>query len=106
LLQNFKANTVGGESPQLIGDDMRITNQGVLLDEVYDVQESLAFSGSVAIIDMQGACIQIPDHEMEKIVTKYSLLKSRRMTPKPQNTDDYFSTNYNSLFVNEVKNNE
>lgn len=56
---------------------MRVTNQGVLLDEVYDVQESAIFSGSYAIIDSTGACIQIPANQLEKILIRYQTLKNQ-----------------------------
>ena len=59
---------------------MVVTHNGLLVNSIYDVQESVVFSGSIAIIDMDGAVIQIPKGEFEKMINKYYDLINKRNT--------------------------
>jgi len=59
---------------------MVVTHNGLLVNGIYDVQDSVVFSGSIAIIDMDGAVIQIPKVEFEKMITKYYDLINKHNT--------------------------
>ena len=63
---------------------MILNSNGILLNGVADVQISSLFTGSIAIIDTDGSCIQIPETELLKIIDKYRNLKSMKpVNPKP-----------------------
>ena len=54
---------------------MVINNNGVLINGIKDVQKSTVFTGSIAITDIDGSVIQIPQTEMEKLLNQYIKLK-------------------------------
>jgi hypothetical protein len=69
------------------GEVMIVNSNGVLINGISDVQESTVFSGSIAIFDTDGACIQIPATELDALMTKYIYLKKNKpATPDIKNS--------------------